>query len=394
VIEAHPEPAPADLFAPGSSPAPSPGETASPAELDPPSVAPASMRLRPILLRLGVSLAIAGFFVWALHTGAMPLVPERQFWNGLHLWTLPAYLVGWSLVHVLRAARWKLLLAPLGEVSLRRVFAASFLGYLAILMLPLRTGEVVRPLLIRERGKLSVWAAAGTLAAERIVDGLVLSLMMFLALGLATPLDPLPDSIGDLPIRVSIIPHGAYLAVLGFTAALLALLAFHLWRQPARRLVEWLLGGVSPRLSRWVSTRLESLADGLQFLSGVWQALPFVLATTGYWLLNAACTWVLGWGTGLPDFGFARACVVTGVLAIFGVLMPNAPGFVGAFQFSLYAGLAVFYPREQVLGEGALFVLLLYLGQTLVTFVFAGWAAWFGGLGLRARAGEPRERAA
>lgn len=392
VIETHPEPSQADVFS--SSNSLPPGDTAAPEELEPASLAPSAVRLKPILLRLGVSLAIAGVFVWALRAGAMPLVPERRFWSGLQLWTLPAYLVGWSLVHALRAARWKLLLAPLGEVSLRRVFAASFLGFLAILMLPLRTGEVVRPLLIRERGKLSVWAAAGTLAAERIVDGLVLSLMMFVALGVSTPLDPLPDSIGDLPIRVSIIPRGAYLAVLGFTGALLALLAFHLWRQPARRLVEWVLGGISPRLSRWTSSRLESLADGLKFLSGPWQALPFVLATAGYWLLNAACTWVLGWGTGLPDFGFARACVVTGVLAIFGVLMPNAPGFVGAFQFSLYAGLAVFYPRERVLGEGALFVLLLYLGQTLVTFAFAGWAACFGGVGFRARAGEPREGAA
>jgi len=39
-------------------------------------------------------------------------------------------------------------------------------------------------------------------------------------LGLATPLDPLPERLGDLPIRVAIIPRGAYVAVLGFSAAL------------------------------------------------------------------------------------------------------------------------------------------------------------------------------
>src|SRR6185436_18938982 len=83
---------------------------------------------------------------------------------------------------------------------------------------------------------------------------------------------------------------------------------------------------------------------------------------------------------GFVDFSFARACVVTGVLAIFGVLLPNAPGFVGAYQFSLYAGLAIFYPREQVLGEGALFVFLIYLAQILVVVSLAGWAAWFGGM--------------
>ena len=349
------------------------------AELDPLSLSAPRVRLRPLLVRLGISLAIAAFFVWMLQAGAMPLVPPREAWAGLRGWTVAGYVLGWSLVHLIRAARWRLLLSPLGEVTWRRVFAASFIGFLAILMFPLRTGEVVRPILIRERGHISAWAAAGTLGAERIVDGLVLSLMMFVALGLATPLDPLPERLGDLPIRVAIIPRGAYLAVLGFSAALLAMLAFHIWRGAARRLVERVLGVLSEPLAQWTSLRLERLADGLGFLSGVRHSLPFLLATTAYWLLNAACTWLLGWGTGLEGFGFARACVVTGVLAIFGVLMPNAPGFVGAFQFSLYAGLAVFYGREQVLGEGALFVFLLYLGQMLVTFGFAGWAAWGGG---------------
>ena len=351
------------------------------AELDPLSLSAPQVRLQPLLVRLGISLAIAAFFVWMLQAGALPLVPPRETWAGLRGWTVAGYVLGWSLVHLIRAARWRLLLSPLGAVTWRRVLAASFVGFLAILMFPLRTGEVVRPILIRERGRISAWAAAGTLGAERIVDGLVLSLMMFVALGLATPLDPLPERLGDLPIRVSIIPRGAYVAVLGFSAALLAMLAFHIWRGPARRLVERALGVFSEPLARWTSLRLERLADGLSFLSGVRHSLPFLLATTAYWLLNAACTWLLGWGTGLEGFGFARACVVTGVLAIFGVLMPNAPGFVGAFQFSLYAGLAVFYAREHVLGEGALFVFLIYLGQMLVTFGFAGWAAWAGGFG-------------
>jgi hypothetical protein len=349
--------------------------------------------LRSLALRLGISLAIAGFFVWALRAGAMPLVPERQAWSSLRVWTVPAFVLGWGLVQVLRAARWKLLLRPLGEVSLRRVFTASFIGYLAILILPLRMGEVVRPLLIVERSKISAWAAAGTLAAERIVEGLVLSLILLVSLGLSSPLDPLPDSIGDLPIRVSLIPRVAFLTALGFTAALLVLLAFHIWRQPAARLVQWLLGGISPRLAEWTSSRLASLAQGLQFLSGPVQALPFVAATVLYWLLNIACTWLLGWGVGLVAFSFARACVVIGVISIFGVLLPNAPGFIGTFQFSLYAGLAVFYPRERVLGEGGLLVFLLYLGQVLVLVCLAGWAAWFGGVELRRGDGDLRVRA-
>lgn len=379
----------------GGSPADVTPPFGASSEPSPPSASPASRghrSLKPLALRLAVSTAIGAFFVWVLHAGALPLVPERGVWSTFRGWTLGAYLLGWSGVHFLRAGRWRLLLAPLAEVPMRRIFAASFLGFLAILMLPLRTGEVVRPLLIRDRGRLTVWAVAGTLGAERIVDGLVLSVMLFCALALSRPIEPLPDHLGDLPIRVSMVPTTAYVALLVFTAALLSMLAFYVWKEPTRKLLERVVGMFSLRLSHWISTRLESLAEGLSFLSGRRHALPFLLLTILYWLLNAACTWLLAWGVGLGGFNLIHACVVTGVLAV-GILVPNAPGFFGAFQFSVYAALAMFYPREQVFAEGALFVFLLYLGQTLVTFGFAAWAAWFGGLSLRGAGREVREGA-
>ncbi len=71
-------------------------------------------------------------------------------------------------------------------------------------------------------------------------------------------------------------------------------------------------------------------------------------------------------------FTYGRACVLSGVLAL-GILMPNAPGFFGAYQFSLYAALAVFYPRGPVLEQGAVLVFGMYVLQTLITVVFAGW---------------------
>jgi uncharacterized protein (TIRG00374 family) len=330
---------------------------------------------RRLAWQVGVGLVIAGFFVWLMRAGAMPLIPHADAFRDMRWWTLGAYLAGWSVVHVLRAARWKLLLAPIAKVSTRRVFAASFVGFLAILALPLRAGEVVRPVMIREQGRLSAWAAAGTLGAERIVDGLVLSAMLFIALSLSTPLDPLPERLGDLPISVAIIPRAAYAALLVFGIAFLTMLAFHRYRQTARRVVHAVVGTVSPRLAAWVSSRVENVADGLRFL-GMWrQSVPFVLATIAYWVINVGCTWLLGWGVGFEGFTYGRACVVTGVLAL-GILMPNAPGFFGAYQFSLYAGLAVFYPRGPVLERGAAFVFTMYVLQTLITLVFAAWGMW------------------
>jgi uncharacterized protein (TIRG00374 family) len=340
---------------------------------------------RRLLWQLALGALIAGFFVWIMRAGAMPLVPHAGAFADMRWWTAGVYFVGWSVVHMLRAARWQLLLAPIAKVSLRRVFAASFVGFLAILVLPLRAGEVVRPVMVREPGRLSAWAAAGTLGAERIADGLVLSVMLFIALTLSHPLDPLPDRLGDLPIPVSVIPRAAYAALLLFVVAFMVMLAFYRWKEAARRLVHTLIDPLSPRFASWVSSRLETVADGLRFLSLWRRSIPFALVTVAYWLLNGACTWLLGWGVGFEGFGYGRACVVTGVLAL-GVLMPNAPGFFGAYQFSLYAGLAMFYPRGPVLELGAAFVFTMYLLQSLITVVFAAWGML---LGRRARVAAP-----
>jgi uncharacterized protein (TIRG00374 family) len=330
---------------------------------------------RRLAWQLGLGLLIAGFFVWVMRAGAMPLVPHAGAFADMRWWTVGAYVAGWSLVHVLRAARWQLVLSPIAQIGTRRVLAASFVGFLAILLLPLRAGEVVRPLMIREPGRLSAWAAAGTLGAERIVDGLVLSTLLFVALLMSKRLDPLPERLGDLPISVAIIPRAAYAALLLFAVAFLVMLAFHRWKRAARRVVDAVIGTFSPRLATWFSGRIENVTDGLSFLS-IWQkSVPFVLATIAYWMMNVGCTWLLGWGVGFDDFTYGRACVVTGVLAL-GILMPNAPGFFGAYQFSLYAGLAVFYPREPVLERGAAFVFTMYVLQALITVVFAGWGLW------------------
>ncbi len=373
---ALPESVPQSVRPGPSSEAPEQGLAAMPARFN-----------RRLLWRLGLSLAIAAFFVWVMRAGAMPLIPKAETLHAVRWWTVVGFLVGWSGVHVLRAVRWKVLLTPIAEVSLRRVLVASFIGYLAILVLPLRAGEVVRPVMIREQGRLSGWAAAGTLAAERIVDALMVSVILFIGLQVATPLDPLPERLGDLPISVAFIPRAAYTALMLFTAALLVMLAFYRWKRATRRFIRWALGGISPRLSEWVAARIESVGEGLSFLSRWRHSVPFLLMTAAYWLLNVACTWLLGWGAGFDEFSYAQASVVTGVLAM-GIMIPNAPGFFGAFQFSLYAGLAIFYPRDQVMGEGSALVFLMYLSQTLITLAFAAWAA-LAGRRLR-QAGTPR----
>lgn len=317
-------------------------------------------------LKVLASTLIALGFAWLLHAGALPIVPDGRAFEGVRWWSVAAYVVLWSVVHWVRAARWYWLLAPIHPVPLRRVVNVAFIGFFAIVALPFRTGEVVRPVMIRKRGALSGWAATGTIAAERIIDGLVLSVLLFVALLVSTPLSPLPERIGNLPVPATVVPGAAYSALALFAAAF-AVMALYYWRRAwATRVTQAVVGRVSPRLAAWLSERVSKVADGLKFLPRLRYTGPFVAATVAYWLLNAAASWVLAWGTGFADMSYSEACVNTGVLAL-GILLPNAPGFFGAFQISVYAAFAMYFAPERVVGPGSAFVFLLYISQLGVT---------------------------
>ena len=336
----------------------------------PPTPPTPSGWLRRHYVKLIVSLLIGAGFVWLLHAGALPLVPGDEAFHRVKWWTVPVYVAMWVVVHTLRAGRWYWLLAPIQRVPLKTVLPVAFVGFAAILMFPLRTGEAVRPVLIHRRGGVSGWAATGTVAAERIIDGLSLTVLLFIALAVATPLDPLPERIGELPVPVAVVPGAAYAALVMFSLAFIVMGLFYWRRHWARRMTQAVVGVVSPRLAQWLAVRVETVAEGLRFLPRPRFSVPFVLATFAYWLLNGASAWLLAWGCGFDAISFAEACVNIGVLGI-GIIIPTAPGFFGAFQMSCYAGFAMYFPAPDVVTAGAAFVFIVYVSQVSVTLISA-----------------------
>lgn len=314
--------------------------------------------------KLAVSLLIAVAFALVLKRGGLPLWPSREALASVDRGSCVAYfvlLIGW---YFLRAARWRHLLRPLvPDISLARVVSVSCIGYGAILVLPLRAGEFVRPYLIQIKERLTMATAMGTIGAERIIDGLMLTALLGFCLQISSPLSPLPDHIGNLNIPVVAVPLYSYLALTGFTCAFLLMGLFHLRPTLGKMIVEGTVGLVSNRAAARASEIVTRLSDGLRFLPRMRYVGPFLLESLVYWGLNALSIMVLARGCGLHGFSFTQAVVVMGVLGI-GIVVPAGPGLFGAFQASTYAGLAMFYGDEVVLGPGAAFVFLLYAFQS------------------------------
>ena len=170
--------------------------------------------------RLVASLVIAGGFVWLFHKGGLPLLPPRSAFSKLELWVVPTYAVFTLTAMFLRTHRWVYLLRPIApDISERRIVGIGMVGIAAILFAPLRMGNLARPHLLARDGKVSFFQGLGAAGAERVVDGFVLTLVTAIALWAATPISPLPNHLGDMPLPVSAIPRAVYVMLSVFTAA-------------------------------------------------------------------------------------------------------------------------------------------------------------------------------
>jgi uncharacterized protein (TIRG00374 family) len=327
---------------------------------------------------LAVSILVTGGFVWLLKRGALPVVPPRSAWENLNPLSMLGFTAAFFAVHLVRCTRWRLLVQKEYQPSLRLTLSIAFVSYGAQVLLPFRLGEAVRPALIRSHTKLPLGTAAGVSAAERIVDGLVLSLILMVSLLCSTRLSPLPDHIGALPIPAAVIPALAWTGVIGFGGLALTMVVVYAYQGPLRRWLERHLTRVSPRLAQWAERTTGSVVGGFAFVRELHTAARFVLLTLFYWFMNGFAFWLLLWGVGVPSPTLLQAGVVQGVMGL-GMVVPNAPGYFGTFQISAYAALVLYYPLAVVTQAGAAFVFLLYVIQMLLTLT-AGAIALFWGL--------------
>jgi uncharacterized protein (TIRG00374 family) len=322
--------------------------------------------MRSLAPKLVGSLLIAAGFFWVLRQGGLPMFPATSAFTRLAWWAVPCYVLCYCVGAFLRTYRWIYLLRPIQPaLSPRRVFGIGLVGFAAIVFAPLRMGEVVRPWLLSRESDVGFMQAAGTVAAERIVDGLAVALILGAGLLSATPLSPLPATVGRLPIPVAAVPSAATFAFVMFSSAFIALIAFYYFRETARRVVYALVGLVSLRLARWGTHKVEQLSDGLRFLASGKAAGPFLRDTLVYWTVNSVSMYLLLLGCGAEPT-FAESCVTMGILGI-GSLIPSGPGFFGAYQLSAYCGLAMFYPESVILSSGAVFTFVSYSTQVVMT---------------------------
>lgn len=314
--------------------------------------------LRRIAPKLLLSLVLGGLLAWLVQSSGVNIIPAAEDFRHVTWWTVGAYTLVLLATHFFRASRWRFLIRPVkDDIPFWDGVLLNWIGFFAIFALPLRLGELARPALTKIKHQVSISAGLGTVAVERVIDGLVTSLCVVWAL-VALPQREVPDD-----LIVEKLPFYGALFLCVFTGALVALVLFLWQRELTLRLIDATLGRLSPRLSTLIVQKVDSVADGVRSVADPKLAFGFMTETLVYWGLNAAGMWLLAWGCGL-DLSFGHAVAIMGILAI-GILLPAAPGLFGSFQLAISTALKLYFATEIVGSQGAVYIFVMFIVQAI-----------------------------
>lgn len=311
---------------------------------------------------LGYALALA-CLVWVFHDFDFGDLVRRA--AAMNPWWAAAAIICDVLSYVCQGARWRLLLRPLGRVSVLRVTQAIYAGLFVNEVLPMKLGELVRAFLVSRWMSARLGSVAATMLVERLCDGVWLAACVVMA-ALFVPLPHGLVEAGDV-FGVSIL----------VTLCLLALLAVVGRRvspdggaRPASLTLKGQLSHAAAALFRRLSLELRVIAQS----RGAFWAFALSLALL---LLQGLSFWMVmrAYGLRLP----LTAGVVVFVIVHLGTALPNAPANVGTYQFFTVLGLTALGVDKTT---AAGFSLVVFALLTVPLWAIGFWALGRSGLTL------------
>jgi len=243
-------------------------------------------------------------------------------------WLLVAIVVS-LLIMVFRAWRWQLELRPLEHVPFGRLWVIISVAYMAINLLPVRIGEIVRPWLLSRRSRVSFSSVVGNVVLEKTMDSLII--VFYILLGLLT--------VENLPVWVR---RGAMVPAIA--AALLVSLVILFWWRGEAFVDRWLLHRLPQGFGRKLKKVLAAMADGMRIIPNPMLLLSVFLVSLTMWFLPILSSYIMIRAFDFPvPFG---AALVVFIFIGFGTALPNLPGMIGPYQYACQLALGLFGVSE------------------------------------------------
>jgi hypothetical protein len=243
-----------------------------------------------------------------------------------YMYVLPMFGVTiWTLY--IRAQRWRILLRPVGTPAMRTLVSATNIGFMANMVLPLRVGEVIRPVLVSRKENEPLSGILATVVLERIFDMFTI-LFLF---GVSASIVAVSDQVRQ---------WGYYLS--GLAAAVAAAVIIVRWQEAlALRILQLALRPLPAALGAPVDNFFRGFVQALETLQSPLTFVQLLGWSLYLWLVIAAI-YLLGiLAFDIPAPLLVGSITVSTIVAI-AVSVPSAPGYIGSFQLGCTLSLALF----------------------------------------------------
>ena len=227
-----------------------------------------------------------------------------------------------------RSFRWKyLLMHGKKDVKFSNMFAGNAVGFTVTFIFPLpRLGELVKPLYLAQKEKMSKGFVIGTVVVERTFDLLTMSFL----LGLFIVSRPLYASYFKVQEETFSYLYLWGIVAISFAAVLLILsLSLYFFKEKTLSFIRFILRPFPHKISEKVLELSQEFILGLKFFHSVGNLLIYILLSFVVWLGIVFYYWVFffAYDISLPFFYLLPYTF----LVMVGASIPT-PGMVGGFH--------------------------------------------------------------
>ncbi|MFA7059239.1 MAG: lysylphosphatidylglycerol synthase transmembrane domain-containing protein [Pedobacter sp.] len=282
--------------------------------------------------------------------------------------------------YFLRAVRWKFLLIPEKNISLKSLYPATIIGYMANNLLPARLGEFVRAYVLAQREGLETPTVFASLVIDRLFDGFTVILMLLITL-LALRL---PQGMADADTALKV---GGIVTFLLYCTVIVFLFLLKQQTMKTLAFVKLMLKPFPAQFSEHLIPLLGSFIAGIRMSARGGHIAAVLVSSVLIWTFAVLPVDMIlqAFGIHLP----ITASMFIMVLLVFAVMVPASPGFIGTYHYACFKGLSTFGIAEST----SISIALIIHGSAFFPVIIAGfYHLWSGKISLSAvrKAGATR----
>ena len=267
-------------------------------------------------------------------------------------WLLPSEVLV-LLTFILRVIRWQIILKDADAVPFWQAFHPLMIGFMMNCILPMRSGELARPALLKKDRGVPLITGLATVAAERVFDIILLLLLFLLTSSTIFSRPDLDLLFGDMHLNNQTLQAAVRLITLPGILLLLiiALLTISATREliikailVSARHLEFAgskIHGGAEKLAQFAIRLIENFTSGMSLVLHPQRISVCFGLSILIWILTAFSYYVFALGCPGIQLSFIELTTVMVVVCFF-IALPSVPGFWGLWEAGGIFALSLF----------------------------------------------------